>query len=216
MISIIKVIKYEMLISKQYIKVLAFLAIMGIFLSVSSKNFLNGIITIMTLVSIKNVVLIFQCEEKSNMKNFYGFIPVKRKHLVVGRFCFCFLIGILFLLTSVLINSIVFNFFNISVGKMDYFLALVFGYTIYLLNISIQTPFLYKLGSVKGAIFAYVPVLFFILFFYLIGGFSNFGVETASIFLDNIVGISIGILLASIVAVFISVKASESIFSKII
>lgn len=211
MSDIIKSIRLDFLLGKKYIKYLIYFIIISIFLIISNKNLTFGIITTMTLISLKIVSFVFQCEEKSDLDKLYGFIPIKKVNLVLGRYCYMLIIGVIVLIISIIIQSIFLIYMNYNVELSDYFTSFCIGITIYIYNISLQLPGFYKFGSIKGSMFSYIPIIFFLLSFYLIGGLQNFGVKTLSFILSNLNLYIIVFFVVSIVFLLISIKISLTI-----
>ena len=74
--DIIKAIRLNLLLGKNVVKFLIYFIIISTLLTYSNKNLLVGILTSMTLIPMKGVSLIFQYEEKTDIRKLYGFLPI--------------------------------------------------------------------------------------------------------------------------------------------
>lgn len=201
-----KAIKLDFLLEKIYIKYLAYFIIISTFLAISNKNLILGTITTMTLISLKIVSFIFQCEEKSDLNKLYGFIPIKKFNLILGRYCYMIILGFIILVSSIIIQSLFLIYMNCYLTYIDYTKAFFLGASIYLYNISLQLPGFYKFGSIKGSMFSYIPMIFFLFGFYLVGGLKNFGISTLSSISSNINLFILIFFIFSIIFLFVSIK----------
>ena len=185
MSNIIKIFKLDVLIIKEHIKVLIYLIVIGLFIVVSNKSLIAGIITTMTILPFRSTSILFQVEEKNNLYRFYSFIPVKKSELVLGRYAFIILSGFGILIISLLIQSLILNYIGITIDIQEYVLAFIFGFLTYLFTVSIQLPGFYKFGSINGSAFSYIPLIFLGISFYLTNSLDSFGFKTISLITNN-------------------------------
>lgn len=168
----------------------------------------------MSLISVRSINLIFQCEEKSDISKLHGFLPVKKYHLIIGRYLYVLLIGIISLFLSFIIQSILLNYLKVNTSSLEFIISLIWGLCIYIFNVSIQLPGFYKYGSIKGSFFCYVPIVFFFIAFYFLGGFNKLNILSPSFVMNNLSLISIVLLCISIALILISIKISLLIYKK--
>lgn len=213
--NIIKTVKLDYLLGKKSIKYYFYFILISILLALSNSNIILATLTTMTLISFRGINLIFQCEERCDIDRLYSFIPIEKFYLVIGRFIYSLLIGFFILLVTIIPITIIFSIQNINIDSKDLLLSFLLGITIYIINISIQIPGYYKLGTIKGAFFSYIPLILFLIFTYLVGGLDNIGINSINILLNNILFISIVLLITSIIIFIISIVISISINNKL-
>ena len=80
----------------------------------------------------------FSIAEKNNMDRLFGILPVQKSSLVLGRYLFILAMGLLALTAA---------------------LAGLFLFTLYTV---FQIPGYYRLGSIRGRVFMYIPVAGFL------------------------------------------------------
>lgn len=209
--NIIKAIKLDFLLGKQYIKYLAYFILLSAFLVISNKVLMVGILTVMTLIPLKVVSLVFQCEEKSDLNKLYGFLPIEKSKLVIGRYLYMIVTGLVTLIIALIVQSIILTYMGIKLDSTDYIRSFLLGISLYIFNISIQLPAFYKLGSIRGSLFSYTPLIFFVLTFYVVGGFKDGGGQTVSIIMENLTLVSVIFLGVSIIFLLASIIISLSI-----
>ena len=212
MSNIIKSVNLNILIIKQHTKVLIYIMLIGLFLLISSKSLIASIITTMTIIPLKGTSILFQVEEKNKLDKFYGFIPIKKSDLIIGRYVFIILGGLSILIISLLIQPLILIYIGISINTTEYFLSFVFGLATYLFTISTQLPGFYKFGSINGSAFSYIPLIFFAISFYLTGIFDSFGIRTIALILNNLNLVSLIFLFISMVYTLISILISINIY----
>lgn len=212
MLNIIKVFRLDILLIKQYIKTIIYIMIIPVFLVITSESLVIGVITAMTLIAMRGTSLAFISEEKNSFNRFYGFIPVKKSELIIGRYLFIIIIGLSALIITIVSQAILLSYRGVSILGIDYFIAFILGITIYLFGSSFQLPAFYKFGNTQGAIFAYIPLVAFLLMSYMVGSLDFIGLETSAAILNNEVLFSIILLIISIALIFGSLIVSIKIY----
>ncbi len=112
----------------------------------------------------------FSITEKNNMERLYGILPVRKSELVVGRYVFVLIMGVLSLLVSLVAQPLVLKAVGVEVGVSDIITVAITGIFLYALYTVFQIPGYYKFGSIKGRVFMYIPVVGFLVILLL---FSN-------------------------------------------
>lgn len=204
----------DFLLVKEYFKTIIYLFIISIVFSVSIRSISAGMVTAMTILAMRVVSLPFESEERTEINKFYDIIPMLRSQRVYGRYFFTILIGILGAVFSVIIQSIVFLSIGINITIIESMVGLGISLCIYLFSITLQIPFFYRYGAIKGRLAITFPLIGYGLFYYLSGRLANFGIELSmaipQIFDNKVV---IGFIL--VIFVFVSLAVSIKIATKI-
>ena len=77
--NIYKLVKFDYILIKEYLKTAIYLLLIALMLTASSKSLIGGLVTAITIVSLRLTSLPFETEEKNTIEQFYGFIPVSKK-----------------------------------------------------------------------------------------------------------------------------------------
>jgi hypothetical protein len=110
----------------------------------------------------------FSISEKNNMNRLYGILPASKSEMVIGRYLLLLCMGIFTLLVSLILESIVLNALQVTITGKDVLISGLVGIVFYILYISFQLPGYYKLGSIRGRVFMYIPVLGFLLTLFIL------------------------------------------------
>ena len=102
----------------------------------------------------------FSVTEKNSMERLYGILPVKKSEMVMGRYLFVIVLGVIALVVSLITQPIVLQALGETVEPFGLFLFAL--YTVF------QIPGYYKFGSIKGRVFMYIPVAGFLVTLFLL------------------------------------------------
>ena len=85
--NIYKLVKFDYILIKEYLKTAIYLLLIALMLTASSKSLIGGLVTAITIVSLRLTSLPFETEEKNTIEQFYGFIPVSKKQVSAKYSC---------------------------------------------------------------------------------------------------------------------------------
>jgi len=201
----------DFLLVKEYFKTIIYLFIISIVFAVSIRSISAGMVTAMTILAMRVVSLPFESEERTEINKFYDIIPMLRSQRVYGRYFFTILIGILGAVFSVIIQSIVFLSIGINITIIESMVGLGISLCIYLFSITLQIPFFYRYGAIKGRLAVVFPIIGLGAFYYFSGKLVNWGItpSTAMIsILDNSIVVGLILLIFIIVLLIISMQVT--------
>ncbi|MCI9458629.1 MAG: ABC-2 transporter permease, partial [Oscillospiraceae bacterium] len=110
----------------------------------------------------------FSITEKNSMERLYGILPIRKSDMVIGRYIFIIIMGLTALIFSLIAHPVILTILGESIGIVDYISAAVIGIFLFALYTVFQLPGYYKLGSIKGRVFMYIPVAGFLITLLLI------------------------------------------------
>ncbi|AIQ39448.1 ABC-2 transporter permease [Paenibacillus sp. FSL R5-0912] len=103
-------------------------------------------------------VNIFALEEKSNLRQLYGTLPIGWRNVVLGRYLYFLLLYVSFLIIVVPLYSILL-LVNERALELDLINGLCASLVLFSVIISMQLPIYFKLGHSKGRYWSLVPFI---------------------------------------------------------
>lgn len=215
--NIYKLIKFDYMLTKEYLKTAIYLIVIVIMITISSRSLIGGLVGVITIVSVKLTSLPFEVEEKNTIELFYGFIPVSKKQRVTGRFASIIALGIFSLIISLIIQIIMFIIIGVDIKSQELIIGIFISSVIYIINISVQIPAYYRYGAIKGKFIAILPLISFSIFYFIFDELDNYLMNISKLFINsnmyfNIITISALVFL--IVIVTVSLKLSNIIYDR--
>lgn len=104
----------------------------------------------------------FSIVEKNAMERLYGILPIRKSDLVVGRYIFIIIMGLTALIFSLIVHPVILTFLGVPISAAEFAGAATIGIFLFALYTVFQLPGYYKLGSIKGRVFMYIPVAGFL------------------------------------------------------
>ncbi|MCL2846136.1 MAG: ABC-2 transporter permease [Firmicutes bacterium] len=101
----------------------------------------------------------FESADKSNLNVLYATLPTNRKSMVTARYIFIMISLAITIVLAVVFSMVVDWMFDNVIYGFVIGTLLCIAIAIFLLVVSIQTPFLYKHGYTKGRIFMWIPLI---------------------------------------------------------
>lgn len=105
---------------------------------------------------------------KNSMERLYGILPVKKSEMVMGRYLFVIVLGVIALVVSLITQPIVLQALGETVEPFGIISAAIGGLFLFALYTVFQIPGYYKFGSIKGRVFMYIPVAGFLVTLFLL------------------------------------------------
>ena len=156
----------------------------------------------------------FSITEKNDMERLYGILPVSKRDFVIGRYMFVITMGVIALTFSLIVQPMVLKSLGETVNSSDIMSAAIVGIFLFALYTVFQLPGYYKLGSIKGRVFMYIPVVGFLATLLLITKIPVDSIILIDIISNSLVFftsfIVIVIILMYIISTFISIKILKS------
>lgn len=92
------------------------------------------------------------------MQRLYRVLPISVEELVCGKYLHVFLMGLLAVTVSSILQPVILGLLGISAAIPEIIMAALAGMVLYITYVCFQIPAYYKFGPIKGRVFMYVPV----------------------------------------------------------
>ena len=203
----LKATKLDFCLVKPYFKGFKISFIMALVLVIMNKSLTFGVI-FTTIISTMFIAQPFSISESNGMDKMYGILPISKKHLVMGRYLYTCLIGLLVSLLSTLIYSILLRVLGVTVSLPEIGMAALFGFAIFSFYTIFQLPGFYKYGTLKGKSFIYIPMIVYGILIYVLIQFDGLSGLVFTFITENTIVVGIAALLICIAAYGVSITAS--------
>ncbi len=167
MSNIWKSAKLDFSLVKPYVKTICFTMVLPVIFAAINRSLLTGISFAMCFIAMTTGYT-FSITEKNSMERLYGILPIRKSDMVIGRYIFIIIMGLTALIFSLIAHPVILTILGESIGIVDYISAAVIGIFLFALYTVFQLPGYYKLGSIKGRVFMYIPVAGFLITLLLI------------------------------------------------
>ena len=212
MSNILKSTKLDIALVKPYFKTICFTLFLPIVFVFINRSLLTGISFAMCFIAMTTGYT-FSVTEKNSMERLYGILPIRKSELVIGRYVFVIMMGLLALILSLILQPLVLIALGEAITSFDIIAAIV-GLLLFSLYTVFQIPGYYKFGSIKGRVFMYIPVVGFLLILLLLSKIPNMGILLATKIGGTpavlaIIAVSVSIVMYSI-SILISIKVVKN------
>ena len=205
--NIINSLKLDYSLIKPYIKTICISLVFSLVFVALNRSLLTGISFAMCLAAMTTSYL-FSVTEKNNMERLYGLLPVSKASLVLGRYLYMILTGAVILIFSIIMQTIILKLLKENINFNDIFFAFAVGAVLFALFTIFQLPGFYKLGSIKGRLFMYIPMLGFFASSIII---AKYNISLAPLISDNGSIIMLLILIFAAIAIMYIISIIISI-----
>lgn len=206
--EIIKTAKLDFCLVRPYFKGFRVPFVMALVFSVINRSFTFGVFFTM-IISTMLIGYPFSISENHGMEKMYGILPVSRKHLVIGRYLYTCSIGLMVSLFSAIINSVILKAIGVTVLLPEICTTAMLGFAIFSLYTVFQLPGFYKNGALKGKGLMYViPIMIYLVVMLIFPRINTAGGPSFSFIINNPVIVAAAVLLAFIIAYWLSITAS--------
>lgn len=206
----LKAAKLDFSLVRPSMKNICFTMVVPVAFAAINRSLMSGVSFAMCFIAMTTGYT-FSVSEKNDMDRLYGILPISRERLVLGRYLYTCLLGLLAFLFSIIAHPIVLKMLGETVQLTDICLATILGIFMFTLYTVFQLPGYYKFGSINGRVFMYIPVVGFLVILLL---FSNVDMT------GNPIGVTligkpflsvIAVLLICIIAYMLSIAMSIKI-----
>jgi hypothetical protein len=154
--NIIKAAKLDFAIMKGHILPLCFGIVLPLLFVIEGSAFIVCIGLAMGITAM-GLHYTFTIAEKKDMSRMFGIIPITKRDLVLGKYLYVLIIGLLVVAVSIITQSIALNFVGTALNTQEVLVAAFAGIAIYSIFVSVQLPGFYKFGGINGKVFAILP-----------------------------------------------------------
>ena len=165
--NIWKSAKLDFYLVKPYMKTICFTMVLPVVFAAINRSLLTGISFAMCFIAMTTGYT-FSITEKNSMERLYGILPIRKSDIVIGRYIFMILMGLTALILSLIVHPVVLTILGETIRTFDVINAAVIGIFLFALYTVFQLPGYYKLGSIKGRVFMYIPAAGFLITLLLI------------------------------------------------
>lgn len=167
MSNIWKSAKLDFSLVKPYVKTICFTMVLPVVFAAVNCSLLTGISFAMCFIAMTTGYP-FSITEKNSMERLYGILPIPKSDLVIGRYVFTIIMGLTALVFSLIAHPVILTILGETIRTIDIISAAATGIFLFALYTVFQLPGYYKLGSIRGRIFMYIPVAGFLITLFLI------------------------------------------------
>ena len=161
MSNIWRSVKLDFSLVRPYVKTICFTIALPVAFAAINRSLMTGISFAMCFTAMISRSM-FSITEKNDMERLYGILPVRKSELVIGRYVFIIILGIIALLFSLITHPVILSSLGENVSAFDIAVAAVFGIFLFALYTVFLIPGYYKYGSIKGRVVMYIPVVGFL------------------------------------------------------
>ena len=168
MSNILKATRLDFSLVKPYVKVIGFTMLLPIAFAAINRSILTGVSFAMCFIAMTTGYT-FSVTEKNSMERLYGILPVKKSEMVMGRYLFVIVLGIIALVVSHYHTAdCITGIGREPLNRLVLSAAAIGGLFLFALYTVFQIPGYYKFGSIKGRVFMYIPVAGFLVTLFLL------------------------------------------------
>jgi hypothetical protein len=153
--NLFNAIKLDYFILKPYYLVVVIPVIVAILIGIFTSN---PPLIAMALLIIEALFMntLFFIYEKNNLNKLYGVLPIRRRQIVLGRYSFTLLFGIIAEFIAIIFTLVVIYTLNMQVNTFT-IITFIYSFLIYLIIVSVHFPFYFKYDYSKINTIASLP-----------------------------------------------------------
>ena len=157
MANILKSIKLDHAVLKAYYKIFMMVYVLATIIALIFK--IPAItIPVVMVVAAPFVSVYFLVYERNNLSKLYGILPLRRSEVVIGRYTYVLLFGILNEVFSGILAYILSLILNVGISYLEFLTFFSASFLYVCLYISIQLPLYFRFPFSKVYIFSNLPV----------------------------------------------------------
>ena len=157
MANILKSIKLDHAVLKAYYKIFMGVYVLATIIAIVFKA---PVVTIpvVIVVAAPFISVYFLVYERNNLSKLYGILPLRRSEVVIGRYTYALLFGILNEVFSGILAYVLSLILNAGISYLEFIIFFSAGFLYVCLYISIQLPLYFRFPFLKVYIFSNLPV----------------------------------------------------------
>ena len=168
---IFQVLKLDYLTVKSSLARIIMIYIISILLGMSTQPVLPVILIMFSCVSFSG--LSFSITEKNKCEKLFGILPVRRIEVVIGRYLYGFLTGIVNLVISIFFAYLIAALTNQQIDILLLTFSITIAFCYYSFAVSISYPIFYKFGFSKSFMFISLPLYLLVIVVTLLAEKTN-------------------------------------------
>ena len=157
MANILKSVKLDHAVLKAYYKIFMMVYVLATIIAIVFK--IPAItIPVVMVVAAPFISVYFFAYERNNLSKLYGILPLRRSEVVIGRYTYALLFGILNEVFSGILAYLLSRILNVGISSLEFLTFFSAGFLYVCLYISIQLPLYFRFQFSKVYIFSNLPV----------------------------------------------------------
>ena len=157
MANILKSVKLDHAVLKAYYKIFMGVYVLATIIAIVFKAPAVTIPVVM-VVAAPFISVYFLVYERNNLSKLYGILPLRRSEVVIGRYTYALLFGMLNEVFSGILATILSLILNAGISYLVFLIFFSAGFLYVCLYISIQLPLYFRFPFSKVYIFSNLPV----------------------------------------------------------
>jgi hypothetical protein len=157
MANILKSVKLDHAVLKAYYKIFMGVYVLAAIIAIVFKAPAVTIPVVM-VVAAPFISVYFFAYERNNLSKLYGILPLRRSEVVIGRYTYALLFGMLNEVFSGILAYILSLILNAGISYPEFLIFFSAGFLYVCLYISIQLPLYFRFSFSKVYIFSNLPV----------------------------------------------------------
>jgi hypothetical protein len=159
--NIFQVLKLDYYTVKTSYSRIIMIYFISILLGLLTQQIISIIVIMIFCVSFSG--LAFSIIEKNSCEKLYGILPIHRREIVMGRYLYGFIFGIVNLMISIILAYMITIFSKRQIDTYTLSLSITFAFCYYSFAVSISYPIYYKFSFSKSYMFITMPLYLLIL-----------------------------------------------------
>lgn len=214
--KVFKLVLLDKALLKPYYKYFLVILAAPLVMTLTNKNIIYGIL-FCTIITAMTSSYTFKIAEKNDITKLYGLLPVTKKDIVVGRYLFTAILGVIAIAVTILLNIVILTFMKVSFTTDDIIFGTSSALILYFFFTSIQLPGYFRFGSIKGSLFSYMPLIGMFLLGFIVNSTklaSHLPGFLISV-LSSALGTLVFVALVSVVLYGISMGVAQMLYEKL-
>lgn len=200
MTDVLRAMKLDFYTAKANYKIFLIVYALAIFLMILTAQPILSVVVVMFYAAIYSN-MIFSIIEKNNMGKLYGILPIGESKIVLGRYLFALLFGVLNETVIGVLAAIISLLAGKSMDQLEFSAYLSFLFLYVCLSVAVSFPIYFRFGFSKAYKFAMLPIYIIGMAVFLLSRLKAFNVKQ---FIDNFInnpaltwvaGIGLGLVL---------------------
>lgn len=213
--NILKLVQLDKALLKPYYKYFLVIIFGPLPMMFAYKDIMQSLVFATIMISMTSNYT-FSVVEKNDLGRLYGLLPVSKKEIVFGRYIFTALMGLVAILISAVLNSILLTIMKVQFKIDEVIIGICVGIVLYSLFTTIQLPGFFKYGALKGKFFSFIPLIGLFSMAFIVNSINPTLVSKASpiAILNSPFGMLIIALLSAVVLYSISIGISQRLYDR--
>jgi ABC-2 type transport system permease protein len=204
---ILNATKLDFFASKSALKMTAILLFFAVAIGALTKGPIYTMIFTMVF-SVTSCGTIFSIHEKSHSDKLYGILPLKKSEMIVGRYLYALIIGMVYVVIAGILGCIVSRITGDSLNALSYWSTLALAFIYFSFAVGISYPIYLKFSFAKAYVFTMLPMYVIAVLILVLTKRTNFISDLGHVirfFTDNqalipVLGILTGLILLAVSA----------------